>query len=242
MSIHLGVNVDHVATLRQARGTVYPDPLLAALLSEQSGADSITLHLREDRRHIQDRDVRLCQQALQTRVNLEMAATEEMVAIAREVRPADCCLVPERRAEITTEGGLDVVGQEAQLKEMTARLKQSGIRVSLFIDPDHAQLDAAVRVGAPVVELHTGAYAEAVGDAQARELKRVQEAARYAARLGLTVHAGHGLNYHNVEPIAAISEIVELNIGHAIVARAVIDGIRVAVSEMKRLMLEARAR
>jgi pyridoxine 5-phosphate synthase len=240
-SIHLGVNVDHVATLRQARGTLYPDPLLAALLSEQSGADSITLHLREDRRHIQDRDVRLCQQALQTRVNLEMAATEEMVKIAREVRPRDCCLVPERRAEITTEGGLNVLSQEAQLKEMTARLTDSGIRVSLFIDPDQAQLDAAVRVGAPVVELHTGAYADASGEAQARELKRVQEAARYAASLGLTVHAGHGLNYHNVEPIAAITEIVELNIGHAIIARAVIDGIRSAVSEMKRLMLQARA-
>jgi pyridoxine 5-phosphate synthase len=241
-SIHLGINVDHVATLRQARGTTYPDPVFAALLAEQSGADSITVHLREDRRHIQDRDVRLCQQALQTRMNLEMAATEEMVAIARDVRPSDCCLVPERRAEVTTEGGLNVVAQESQIKEMTAKLKEAGIRVSLFIDPEHAQIDAALRVGAPVVELHTGAYAEASGEHRARELKRVQEAARYAARIGLTVHAGHGLNYHNVEPIAAIPEIVELNIGHAIVARAVIDGLRIAVSEMKRLMIEARGR
>lgn len=238
--LHLGVNVDHVATLRQARRTTYPDPLFAALIAEQAGADSITIHLREDRRHIQDRDVRLCQQALQTRVNLEMAATEEMVAIACEVHPADCCLVPERRAEVTTEGGLDVVGQESVLKPICARLTAAGIRVSLFIDPDTAQLDAAVRIGAPVVELHTGAYAEAKGQAQARELHRVQNAAAHAARSGLTVHAGHGLNYHNVQPIAAIAEIVELNIGHAIVARAVIDGMGVAVSEMKLLMLQAR--
>jgi pyridoxine 5-phosphate synthase len=241
-SIHLGVNVDHVATLRQARGTTYPDPVFAALLAEQSGADSITLHLREDRRHIQDRDVRLCQQALQTRMNLEMAATQEMVTIACDVRPSDCCLVPERRAEVTTEGGLNVIAQESQIKQMTGILRQAGIRVSLFIDPDDAQLDAAVRVGAPVVELHTGAYAEASGEHRARELKRVQDAARYAARIGLTVHAGHGLHYHNVEPIAAIPEIVELNIGHAIVARAVMDGFRTAVSEMKRLMIEARGR
>lgn len=240
-SLHLGVNVDHIATLRQARRTTYPDPLLAALLAEQAGADSITIHLREDRRHIQDRDVRLCQQALQTRVNLEMAATEEMVRIACEVRPADCCLVPERREEVTTEGGLDVVGQESALKPMCARLKAAGIRVSLFIDPEPAQLDAAVRVGAPVVELHTGAYAEATGEALARELKRVQDAARHASRIGLIVNAGHGLNYHNVQPIAAIPEIVELNIGHAIVARAVIDGMSAAVAEMKRLMLQARS-
>jgi len=238
--LHLGVNVDHVATLRQARRTTYPDPLFAALIAEQAGADSITIHLREDRRHIQDRDVRLCQQALQTRVNLEMAATEEMVRIACEVKPADCCLVPERREEVTTEGGLDVAGQERALEPICARLKAAGIRVSLFIDPEPAQLDAAVRIGAPVVELHTGAYAEATGEALARELKRVQDAARYASRIGLTVHAGHGLNYHNVQPIAAIAEIVELNIGHAIVARAVIDGMSTAVAEMKRLMLQAR--
>lgn len=241
MTLHLGVNVDHVATLRQARGTTYPDPLFAALIAEQAGADSITIHLREDRRHIQDRDVRLCQQALQTRVNLEMAATPEMVAIACEVRPADCCLVPERRAEVTTEGGLDVVGQESALRPICARLAQAGIRVSLFIDPDTAQLDAAVRVGAPVVELHTGAYAQAKGEAQGRELKRVRDAAAHASRAGLRVHAGHGLNYHNVQPIAAIMQIVELNIGHAIVARAVIDGMSAAVSQMKRLMLQARS-
>jgi pyridoxine 5-phosphate synthase len=241
-SIHLGVNVDHVATLRQARGTPYPDPLFAALLAEQSGADSITLHLREDRRHIQDRDVRLCRQALQTRVNLEMAATAEMVAIACEILPPDCCLVPERRAEVTTEGGLDVVGQEAGLKALTAQLATAGIRVSLFIDPDHAQLDAAVRVGAPVVELHTGAYADASGEEVAHELERVRAAARYAAGRGLRVHAGHGLHYHNVGAIAAIPEIVELNIGHAIVARAVMDGFRSAVAEMKQLMLQARGR
>lgn len=240
MSLHLGVNVDHVATLRQARRTTYPDPLFAALIAEQAGADSITIHLREDRRHIQDRDVYLCQQTLQTRVNLEMAATDEMVRIALEVKPADCCLVPERRTEVTTEGGLDVIGQEAALKPICAQLKAAGIRVSLFIDPDVAQLDAAVRVGAPVVELHTGAYADARGEAQARELARVQHAARHGSRVGLTVHAGHGLNYHNVQPIAAVREIVELNIGHAIVARAVIDGMRTAVAEMKRLMLEAR--
>jgi pyridoxine 5-phosphate synthase len=241
MSIHLGVNVDHVATLRQARGTKYPDPLFAALIAEQAGADSITIHLREDRRHIQDRDVRLCQQALQTRLNLEMAATEQMVNIALEVRPADCCLVPERRAEITTEGGLDVAGQEHLLKPVCSRLAAAGIRVSLFIDPEPAQLDAAIRIGAPVVELHTGSYAEAVGEAQARELERVRSAAMHGARAGLTVHAGHGLNYHNVVPIAAIPEIIELNIGHAIVARAVIDGMSAAVAEMKRLMLQARA-
>lgn len=240
-TLHLGVNVDHVATLRQARRTTYPDPLFAALVAEQAGADSITIHLREDRRHIQDRDVYLCQQALQTRVNLEMAATEEMVRIALEVKPADCCLVPERRTEVTTEGGLDVVGQESALKPICSRLAAAGIRVSLFIDPDVAQLDASARVGAPVVELHTGAYAEATGEQQARELSRVQHAARHAARIGLRVHAGHGLNYHNVHPIAAIPEIVELNIGHAIVARAVMDGMGVAVSEMKRLMLQARS-
>jgi pyridoxine 5-phosphate synthase len=238
--LHLGVNVDHVATLRQARGTRYPDPLFAALIAEKAGADSITVHLREDRRHIQDRDVRLCKEALQTRVNLEMAATEEMVDIACDVRPSDCCLVPERRAEITTEGGLDVAGQTASLQGMIARLSEAGIRVSLFIDPDERQIDAAVAVGAPVVELHTGAYADAHGAEQAREFNRVQRAAQHAAKQGLTVHAGHGLNYHNVQAIARIPEIVELNIGHSIVARAVIDGMAVAVADMKRLMLEAR--
>lgn len=239
--LHLGVNVDHVATLRQARGTTYPDPLFAALIAEQAGADSITIHLREDRRHIQDRDVRMCKDALQTRLNLEMAATEEMVRIALEVRPPDVCLVPEKRTEVTTEGGLDVIGQQDSLKAICARLKEARIRVSLFIDPEPAQLEAAVRVGAPVVELHTGAYAETSGEQQARELKRIEVAARHAAKLGLTVHAGHGLHYHNVHPVAAIPEIVELNIGHAIVAHAVIHGLAPAVSEMKRLMLQARA-
>jgi pyridoxine 5-phosphate synthase len=215
--------------------------LVAALIAEQAGADSITIHLREDRRHIQDRDVRLCKDALQTRLNLEMAATAEMLQLAREVRPADCCLVPERRAEVTTEGGLDVAAQEASLHTYCRELRQAGIRVSLFVDPEPAQLEAAVRVGAPVVELHTGAYADARGEAQARELKRIQDAARQGANLGLTVHAGHGLNYHNVQAIAAIGEIVELNIGHAVIARALIDGMGPAVSEMKRAMLTARA-
>lgn len=240
--IHLGVNVDHVATLRQARRASYPDPLFAALTAEQAGADSITIHLREDRRHIQDRDVRLCRQALQTRLNLEMAATDEMVRIACEVKPADCCLVPERREEVTTEGGLDVVGSESTLEAACKRLREAGIRVSLFIDPERAQLDAAVRVGAPVVELHTGAYADSRGEQQARELQRLRQAAQYAAGLGLIVNAGHGLNYHNVQPVAAIEPIVELNIGHSIVARAMIDGMARAVAEMKRLMVEARAR
>jgi len=240
-TLHLGVNVDHVATLRNARGTNYPDPLFAALVAEQSGADSITIHLREDRRHIRERDVRMCQDALQTRVNLEMAATDEMVRIACEVRPADCCLVPERRAEVTTEGGLDVAGLCEALGPACQRLAQAGIRVSLFIDPDTVQIEAAAALGVPVVELHTGAYAEARGEQQARELNRVRQAAGLGARLGMRVHAGHGLNYHNVQAIAAIGEIAELNIGHAIIARAVIDGMAEAVREMKRLMLEARA-
>lgn len=241
-SLHLGVNVDHVATLRQARRATYPDPLFAALVAEQAGADSITIHLREDRRHIQDRDVRLCREALQTRLNFEMAATEEMVRIAVDIRPSDCCLVPEKRTEVTTEGGLDVVGQESALKPICSRLREAGIRVSLFIDPDAAQLDAARRLEAPVVELHTGAYADAAGERRGHEFKRIEDAARYAHSIGLTVHAGHGLNYHNVQPIAAIPQLVELNIGHAIVARAVIDGMAAAVSEMKRLMTAARLR
>ncbi len=239
-AIHLGVNIDHVATLRQVRGTRYPDPLLAALLAEQSGADSITLHLREDRRHIQDRDVHVFREALQTRMNLEMAATESMLKLAVATRPADACLVPEKRNEVTTEGGLDVVTRATELTEACARLAAAGVRASLFIDPDLQQLDAAARVGAPVVELHTGAYAEAQGGQQALELDRLIKAARHGANLGLTVHAGHGLHYHNVQPVAAIREIVELNIGHAIVARAVFDGLPLAVREMKRLMIEGR--
>lgn len=241
-SIHLGVNVDHVATLRQARGTAYPDPLYAALLAEQSGADSITIHLREDRRHIQDRDVHIMRDALQTRMNLEMACTEAMLALAEQVRPQDVCLVPEKRAELTTEGGLDVITHYANVNAAAQRLTRTGVRVSLFIDPEPAQLDAAARMGAPVVELHTGAYAEAQGAVRARELARIQQAARHAAGLGLVVNAGHGLHYHNVQAIAAIGEIVELNIGHAIVARALFDGMAKAVGEMKRLMMEARSK
>ena len=239
-SIHLGVNIDHIATLRQARGTTYPDPLYAALVAEQSGADSITLHLREDRRHIQDRDVHVFKQALQTRMNLEMAATAEMLKIASAVKPEDVCLVPEKRNEVTTEGGLDVAGQLTQLTEACAQLKSAGVRVSLFIDPDRKQIDAARQAGAPAIELHTGAYAEQRGEAQARELNRIVDAAHYAASLGLVVNAGHGLHYHNAQPIAAIPQIVELNIGHSIVARAVFDGLANAVREMKRLMVEAR--
>jgi pyridoxine 5-phosphate synthase len=239
-NIALGVNIDHVATLRQARRARYPDPLFAALIAEEAGADSITLHLREDRRHIQDRDVTAMREALQTRMNLEMAVTDEMVLIARQVRPQDVCLVPESRQEITTEGGLDVVGQKARVKDAVAALAASAIRVSLFIDPDVAQIEAARVAGAPVIELHTGAYAEAAGAGRAREFERLRTAAKVAASLGLTVNAGHGLNYHNVEPIAAIPEIVELNIGHSIVARAIIDGLAKAVRDMKDLMRRAR--
>jgi pyridoxine 5-phosphate synthase len=238
--LRLGVNIDHVATLRQVRRASYPDPLFAALLAEQAGADSITLHLREDRRHIQDHDVTRMRESLQTRMNLEMAATEAMLRFARELRPQDCCLVPERREELTTEGGLDVAGQVERLKDCCTGLDDAGIRVSLFIDPEPEQLEAALEVGAPVVELHTGAYAEATGERQAMELMRLTEAARFGSRIGLTVHAGHGLHYHNVQPVAAIPEIVELNIGHAIVARAVADGMGPAVREMKALMDAAR--
>jgi len=240
MSLLLGVNIDHVATLRQARRGRYPDPLQAALLAEQSGADSITLHLREDRRHIQERDVAVMREALQTRMNLEMAVTDEMIRIAQRLVPNDCCLVPESRQEITTEGGLDVAGQAARVGDACRALGAAGIRVSLFIDPDAAQIEASQRAGAPVIELHTGAYAEARGGARAREFERLRAAAALAANLGLTVNAGHGLDYHNVEPIAAIGELVELNIGHAIVSRAVFDGLARAVRDMKDLMRAAR--
>ncbi|HSW33514.1 MAG TPA: pyridoxine 5'-phosphate synthase [Steroidobacteraceae bacterium] len=238
--LRLGVNIDHVATLRQVRRASYPDPLLAALVAEQAGADSITLHLREDRRHIQDHDVERMRASLQTRMNLEMAATDAMIEIARRVRPQDACLVPERREEVTTEGGLDVAGQIARLRDCCAALREAGSRVSLFIDPEPKQLEAAFEAGAPVVELHTGAYADSSGERQALELMRLAEAARFGSRIGLTVHAGHGLHYHNVQPVAAIAEVVELNIGHAIVARAVIDGLAAAVREMKSLMTAAR--
>lgn len=238
---HLGVNIDHVATVRQARGTDYPDPVQAALLAEKAGADSITLHLREDRRHIQDHDLERLKAAMQTHMNLEMAVTDEMLAIAAGLRPQDCCLVPEKREELTTEGGLDVAGQQDKITDACANLAGNGIRVSLFIDPDPAQLDAARLVGAGVVELHTGGYADAPGSEQDAELQRIVAAAAYGQQLGLVVHAGHGLHYENVKPVAEIPQIQELNIGHAIVARAIFDGFSVAVSEMKRLMTEARA-
>lgn len=239
--LRLGVNVDHVATLRQARGTAYPDPLAAALTAEQAGADSITVHLREDRRHIQERDVRAIMEAMSTRLNLEMAVTDEMLDFASDVRPADCCLVPERRAELTTEGGLDVAGGSRKIAAACARLARSGIRVSLFVDPEPRQLEAAAASGAPVVELHTGAYADGADEETRREeLRRVREAADFASSLGLVVHAGHGLNYDNVQDIARLAPVVELNIGHAIIARAVFDGLADAVAEMRRLMTEAR--
>ena len=239
--IFLGVNIDHVATLRQARGTRYPDPIKAALDAEMAGADSITLHLREDRRHIQDEDVLRIVQVRQTKVNLEMAATQEMVDIACACQPEDICLVPEKREELTTEGGLDVAGQKPWLTQVCARLAEAGCRVSLFIDPDETQILAAKEVGAPVIELHTGTYAELEKeDDVAAELERIKKATAFAVEQGLIVNAGHGLHYHNVAPIAAIKEIHELNIGHAIIAQAVFSGLPESVREMKRLMVEAR--
>lgn len=240
-SIRLGVNIDHVATLRQARGTRYPDPVEAARLAENAGADSITVHLREDRRHIQERDVHLLRQMLQTHMNLEMAATDAMLTFACEVLPEDCCLVPERRQELTTEGGLDVRSGGSQLADACKRLTDAGIRVALFIDPEPGQIEAAAVLKVAAVELHTGRYADALNaGTQAQELFRLHEAARQAAQLRLAVHAGHGLNYHNVKPVAAITEITELNIGHAVIARAVMSGLPEAVREMKQLMQEAR--
>ena len=237
----LGVNIDHIATLRNARGTNYPDPVQAAFIAEQAGADGITVHLREDRRHITDRDVRILRQTIQTRMNLEMAVTDEMLDIAIELKPHFCCLVPEKRQEVTTEGGLDVAGQQDKMSVAVERLAQAGILVSLFIDADHRQIDAAVAVGAPYIEIHTGAYAEAQGDlAMQAELKRIAKAATYAASKGLKVNAGHGLTYHNVQPIAALPEMHELNIGHAIIGQAVMSGLPAAVADMKLLMREAR--
>ena len=237
----LGVNVDHIATLRQARGTLYPDPVQAAIEAEQAGADAITLHLREDRRHIQDRDIEILSRIIQTRMNLEMAVTDEMVMIADKIKPSDCCLVPERREELTTEGGLDVISQQSRIHDVCNRLSDSGVRVSLFIDAVPAQIEAAIACGAPVIELHTGHYADAFSsEDQARELARISEAVILAHEAGLQVNAGHGLHYHNVLPIASIPEIKELNIGHAIIARAVFTGLQEAVREMKRLMVEAR--
>ncbi len=240
--IQLGVNIDHVATLRQARGTRYPDLLHAAAEAERGGADAITVHLREDRRHVQDRDVAALLEHVQTRVNLEMAVEEEILAIACRLQPADCCLVPERRAELTTEGGLDVAGEPQRIAAACRRLAAAGIRVSLFIDPEPGQIDAAAAAGAPTVELHTGAYAEAADRAgQQAELERLGEAAERARRAGLQVNAGHGLHYHNVEAVAALPAIAELNIGHAIVARAVFEGLAPAVAEMRRRMRAVRA-
>lgn len=240
-TIRLGVNIDHVATLRQVRGTCYPDPVYAALIAEESGADGITLHLREDRRHIQERDVELLSQQLQIPMNLEMAVTEEMLQFAEKILPQYCCLVPEKRAELTTEGGLEVKANQKRMAEVCQRLTSVGISVSLFIDPDKAQIQAAKECGAPIVELHTGQYAMATGaKEQAHTLNQIVQAAEYAHSLGLVVNAGHGLHYHNVQPIAAIGVVNELNIGHSLVARAVFSGFEGAVREMKRLMLAAR--
>ncbi|MFB2718050.1 pyridoxine 5'-phosphate synthase [Shewanella xiamenensis] len=239
--ILLGVNIDHIATLRQARGTSYPDPVHAAAVAEHAGADGITIHLREDRRHIIDRDVYLLAKTLKTRMNFECAVTEEMLNIACEVKPTYVCLVPEKRQEVTTEGGLDVAGQLEKITAAVSRLAAEGIQVSLFIDADKAQIDAAVASGAPLIEIHTGCYADAnTAEEEAKELARISEMAKYAHGKGLVVNAGHGLHYHNVKPIAAIPELYELNIGHAIVARAAIDGLATAVKDMKTLMLEGR--
>jgi len=240
--ILLGVNIDHIATLRQSRGTLYPEPIQAALLAEQAGADSITLHLREDRRHIQDRDVLMLRDLLQTRMNLEMAVTDEMLAIARQIQPADCCLVPERREELTTEGGLDVTGQRQRISDACRQLADAGVRVSLFIDAEPEQITAAAECGAPVIEIHTGHYADAdTSAAQEREFVKIARAVEHGLAAGLQVNAGHGLHYHNVSRIAALAGIRELNIGHAIVARSVFTGLEEAVREMKRLMVAARA-
>lgn len=233
----LGVNVDHVATLREARGTRYPDPVQAALLAEEAGADGITIHPREDRRHIQDRDVRVMKETLQTRMNLEMAVTDAMLAFALEIRPEHCCLVPEKREELTTEGGLDVLGMEAKVKQACDVLGEKDVEVSLFIDAEPAQIDAAVRCGAPAIELHTGHYADALTvEGRQKELAKIVYGVEYALEQGLIVNAGHGLHYHNTYEIAGIPGINELNIGHSIVARALMVGFKDAVREMKTLI------
>ncbi len=240
-NVYLGVNIDHVATLRNARGTSYPDPVYAAAIAEENGGDGITTHLREDRRHITDRDVEILRRTIKTRMNLEMAVTDEMVSIACNLKPDFVCLVPERRQEVTTEGGLDVAGQLDRMKVAVAKLSASGILVSLFIDPVKEQIDAAKKVNAPFIELHTGRYADAANETiQLEELNRLKEMAEYGASLGLKVNGGHGLNYHNVAAVAAIPQINELNIGHSIIARAVYVGLPEAVREMKRLCVEAR--
>lgn len=241
-SIRLGVNIDHVATIRQARGSSYPDPVKAALLAIQAGADGITLHLREDRRHIQERDVALLKEQCTVPINLEMAVTEEMLAIAEQYRPEHVCFVPEKREELTTEGGLDVMAKEASIKAACQRLAHAGIRVSLFIDPVVEQIDAAVRCAAPVIEIHTGHYANADSvETTTHELKRIQEAAKYAQQQGFIVHAGHGLHYDNVQAIAAIPGMQELNIGHSMIAQAIFDGLDAVVKHMKSLMLQAKS-
>ncbi|CAH8182468.1 MULTISPECIES: pyridoxine 5'-phosphate synthase [Vibrio] len=240
-AIYLGVNIDHIATLRNARGTKYPDPVHAAEIAERAGADGITIHLREDRRHIKDRDVRILRETLQTRMNLEMAVTDEMVDIALKTQPEFVCLVPEKREELTTEGGLDVLGQLEKVKAATEKLTEAGIKVSLFIDADREQIDAAKACGAPFIELHTGHYADAETETdQQDELKKIAAAASYASDLGITVNAGHGLTYHNVAAIAALPEIYELNIGHSIIGRAVFDGLDKAVADMRAIMQAAR--
>jgi pyridoxine 5-phosphate synthase len=240
-AIYLGVNIDHIATLRNARGTKYPDPVHAAEIAERAGADGITIHLREDRRHIKDRDVRILRETLQTRMNLEMAVTDELIDIALKTQPEFVCLVPEKREELTTEGGLDVLGQLEKVKAATEKLTAAGIKVSLFIDADREQINAAKTCGAPFIELHTGHYADATTEAdQQDELKKIAAAASYASDLGITVNAGHGLTYHNVAAIAALPEIYELNIGHSIIGRAVFDGLEKSVADMKAIMQAAR--
>jgi len=240
-SLELGINIDHVATLRNARGTVYPDPLRAASLAEEAGADLITLHLREDRRHIKDADLLALRPLIKTRMNLECAVTPEMIDIACKVKPHDVCLVPEKREEVTTEGGLDVLGHFEAVKAATKKLVDAGIRVSLFIDPEEKQIQAAKEVGATVVELHTGRYADLSGAEQAKELERIRKAAIFGKSIGLRVNAGHGLHEGNVKPVAAITELSELNIGHAIVAEALFKGWQQAIIDMKALMAQGRA-
>jgi len=241
-TVLLGVNIDHVATLRQARGTRYPEPIQAALIAEQAGADGITAHLREDRRHIQDRDILLLKQTLQTKLNLEMAVTDAMVDFAVRIKPQACCLVPERREELTTEGGLDVVSVLPKMQDVCGLLADAGIAVSLFIDPELAQIDATIQAGAPVIELHTGRFADAETPfLQEQELERIRRAAEYAHQAGLQVNAGHGLNVYNVEAICKIPSIVELNIGHSIIAQSVFSGLAQAVKDMKKIMRAARA-
>jgi len=236
----LGVNIDHIATVRNARGVNYPDPVQAAAVAEQAGADGITIHLREDRRHISDRDVDLLAETIQTRMNFEMAMTDEMIAIAKRIKPTFVCLVPEKREELTTEGGLDVAGQLSRCKDVVAELTEAGILVSLFIDADSKQIAAAKTAGAPFIEIHTGHYAEIIGVAQEQALQLIKQGAKEASDLGLIVNAGHGLHYHNTQAIAAIPELYELNIGHAIMARAMFSGLDLAVRDMKAIMTEAR--